>query len=71
MLLFLRFAHQVGYIGIPLAVISVVYLVTFGYWILPDTGAGMLGQVDHNSFVPSPINLINSTSSIHFLSGAI
>jgi hypothetical protein len=41
-------ALQVGYIGIPLAVISLIYLVTFGYWVLPDTGAGMLGQV-HSS----------------------
>ncbi len=41
-------AAQVGYIGIPLAIISIIYLITFGYWVLPDTGAGMLGQV-HSS----------------------
>jgi hypothetical protein len=23
---------------------TMIYLMTFGYWILPDTGSGMLGQ---------------------------
>jgi len=24
--------------------VAIVYLVTYGFWILPDTGSGMLGQ---------------------------
>jgi hypothetical protein len=27
-----------------LSQISIIYLMTFGFWVLPDTGSGMLGQ---------------------------
>ena len=27
-----------------LSQISILYLMTFGFWVLPDTGSGMLGQ---------------------------
>lgn len=40
---------EIGLVGAPMAVLSLIFLMTIGYWILPDTGSGMLGKVSQHS----------------------
>jgi len=36
-------------VALPMATISTIFLVTIGYWILPDNGIGMLGKATQTS----------------------
>lgn len=40
---------EIGVVSAPLAIISIIFLVTIGYWILPNTGSGMLGKATQTS----------------------
>jgi hypothetical protein len=34
--------------------VAIIYLMTFGFWVLPDTGSGMLGQAQKVVLISSP-----------------
>jgi len=40
---------ELGLVALPLAFVSIIFLSTFGYWILPDNGSGMLGKALEHS----------------------
>lgn len=40
---------DLGLVAGPLAILSIIFMTTFGLWILRDTGSGMLGKITQTS----------------------